>query len=147
MEKCLKPTNEEAKFLLLHDLQKQYYTNGRIKAKYYMLDDKMDGEYKSWHQNGNMSICCFYKKGVLHGDYTDWYQNGQLWEKRFYIDNKLNGQIKVFYEDGQQQYTVYYKDDLREGEYKEWDEEGLLITHYIYENNEVVKDYPLKKHI
>ena len=78
---------------------------------------KDEGEYKRWHENGELWVYCFYKDGQLHGEYKRWHENGQLWIHTF------------------------FKDDKAEGEYRQWNENGQLWHHKLYKNGEVIKDY------
>src|SRR4051812_4733635 len=65
-------------------------------------DGKCNGEYKEYHDNGQLIRHCYYKDGNLDGEYKSWYDNG------------------------------YYKDDKLEGEYKRWHDNGRLYIHTYY---------------
>ena len=71
-----------------------------------------DGEYKCWHDNGQLRIHGWYNRYCqLCGECTIWYKNGQLCEHGWYNKN------------GEQ-----------DGEYKYWDPDGQLVIHAIYKN-------------
>lgn len=72
---------------------------------------KGEGEYKSWHDNGQLYIHSFYNKnGELDGEYKYWYENGQMWQHAFYKDNKQDGEYKLLYPDGRLNLHAFYKD-------------------------------------
>lgn len=48
------------------------------------------GEYKEWHNNGQLFIECEFINGVRHGSYREWYDNGQLWIESEYVNGTLH---------------------------------------------------------
>jgi len=67
------------------------------------------GEYKQWHNNGQLWIHCFYKDGEREGEYKRWWDNGKLQIQCFFKDGKENGEYKEWYESGQSKYHCLYK--------------------------------------
>ena len=53
-----------AEKLLLRKKHVEYYKNG--KEIYYTINNKKEGEYKQWHENGQLGIHCFWKNGELN---------------------------------------------------------------------------------
>ena len=77
------------------------------------------GEYKAWHDNGQLYIQYFCNdEGKPEGECKKWHPNGKL-------------KIHCFFNDKGE----------KEGEYKEWWRNGQLMTHKLYRNNRVIKDY------
>ena len=72
--------------------------------------DENNGEYKRWHENGQLYAHYFYKNGKRDGEFKSWHENGQLCRNCFYKNGELNG------------------------EYKNWDGKGQLFYHYFYKN-------------
>jgi len=72
-----------------------------------------DGEYKEWHDNGQLWIHSFYKDGKRNGEYKMWYVNGQLYEHSFYKDGDLDGEHKMWHDNGQLFIHSFYKDGNR----------------------------------
>lgn len=60
-------------------------------------------------------VKCFYKDGLLDGEWLSWFRNGQLFEK------------------------TYYKEDLHNGENIQWDEYGCLQFRNMYNNGQFVR--------
>ena len=44
------------------------------------------GEYKSWRDNGQLRVHCFFVNGRFHGEFKWWYENDQIREHRFYVN-------------------------------------------------------------
>lgn len=75
------------------------------------------GEYKRWHNNGQLYIHCFYKNNKIHGEYTEWCDNGQMYKH------------------------LFYKKDKRCGEYKRWLRNGELVHHCLYKDGIIIESY------
>jgi antitoxin component YwqK of YwqJK toxin-antitoxin module len=58
---------------------------------HYFEDDegRRQGEYKSWHKNGNICRHSFYVDDKLHGEYKYWSDDGTIWFHDFYVDGKF----------------------------------------------------------
>jgi len=48
-----------------------------------------NGDYITYHENGQVLTKRQYKDGKLHGEYIVYYSNGQIKEKAQYIDDVL----------------------------------------------------------
>ena len=69
---------------------KEFWSNGQIYAHYFEDENgKKHGEYKSWWENGTLSVHCHYKNGKLHGEYKWWLKDGTLYEHCYYKNDKL----------------------------------------------------------
>jgi antitoxin component YwqK of YwqJK toxin-antitoxin module len=81
------------------------------KTKHYFIDENghKQGEYKEWHDNGQLYVHCFFVDGKQHGEYKWWYENGQLWEHCFYVDGNRHGECKAWYSNGQLQMHCFYQ--------------------------------------
>jgi antitoxin component YwqK of YwqJK toxin-antitoxin module len=79
-------------------------------------DGERTGEYKRYHENGNISISGQYKEDKKVGHwhtYLLW--NGGIGEEMNYEDNKLTGEYKSYDEKGNIRESGQYKDDVRVG--------------------------------
>ena len=66
-------------------------------AFYYELNKEYNGEYKLWHDNGQLEGECTYVNGELNGECKLWYKNGQLWKECTYLNGKINGEYKSWH--------------------------------------------------
>lgn len=55
------------------------------------INGKYHGKYVEWNDNGNIVKYCFYKNGILHGEYREIIYNGD--ERYKIICNYLNGKL------------------------------------------------------
>jgi len=81
--------------------------------EYYEIDGKLDGEYKSWHRNGQLCFRCYYKDGQLDGEYKEWHDNGQLGVRSLYKCGERNGEYKYWNNHGELWNHWYYKDGVK----------------------------------
>ena len=69
---------------------KEYYNNGQLHRHYWRNEKRnMEGEYKSWHESGQLAIHCFFKNGMSQGEYKLYYRNEPSVLHCFYNNNKL----------------------------------------------------------
>ena len=66
------------------------------------------------------------KNGKLNGEYKSWYENGNKWEERNYKNGKLAEERKKWYKNGNKGEESYCKKGLEEGIIKRWNEKGKL---------------------
>ena len=72
-----------------HGEYKWWHENGQLLSQKYYKEGKLHGEYKVWYENGQLKIQKFYKEGFSDGEDTSWWKNGQLSCQRYYKDGKL----------------------------------------------------------
>lgn len=65
--------------------------NTKLKEEYYMVNDMVNGEYKSYYESGQLEIICNFIDDIKHGDYKEYYDNGNL--RISY--NIINGQFTL----------------------------------------------------
>ena len=65
---------------------KTYFSNEKIYQHYFINEnDEKEGEYKDWwYNNGKLSEICYYKNGLLDGEYKEWHNNGKLSRIHYY---------------------------------------------------------------
>lgn len=78
---------EIAKNLLRRTFIKEEY------REYYEIDGKYDGEYKSWWNNGQLAVHCYYKNGKLDGECRHWDDDGMALE-HYYYKNDIVTKVK-----------------------------------------------------
>jgi antitoxin component YwqK of YwqJK toxin-antitoxin module len=59
--------DEEAMYLLTHDVERNYWDNGQVKWELYMLlgTNEYDGPLRQWGIDGNLRIEYIYKNGII----------------------------------------------------------------------------------
>ncbi|HRZ86124.1 MAG TPA: hypothetical protein P5277_05095, partial [Candidatus Paceibacterota bacterium] len=81
--------DQEAKALLLREEIITYHENGKVSKQYYMIDNKIDGEYKEWFDNGQLCVHCFYKDGKGDSKIKIWDKDGKLIVYQVYKNGKF----------------------------------------------------------
>lgn len=76
-------------------MKRNLLSNGRYERKtmyfhfFYDGNYRKQGEYKEWHDIDHSlpKLLCFYKDGLLHGEYKEWDANGNVIHNCIYIDD------------------------------------------------------------
>ena len=107
---------------------REFYKNGQLEKEEYYIDDKLDGEFKSYYIDGSLRGSGKFSKGLPIGVIRFYYENGILKNEEFFSDSFENHQgellQKWYYENGQLRKERYNED--RETS-KCWDEDGNEI--------------------
>jgi antitoxin component YwqK of YwqJK toxin-antitoxin module len=126
---------------------KTYYDNNVLESEVLIVNDKMEGAYKSYYNSNDEldkqpKLFCNYVNGIKNGEEIEYYQsdddnqspdNYQIEQICYYINGKLNGELKKYYYDGTLECVEYYEEDCRHGECRYYNEDGLLdeVINYI----------------
>jgi len=89
------------------------------------------------HEDGVSTRAEFWidDNGQLQGEYKSFYENGQPERISTYLDNQLHGEVKHWFDDGQLQHHYFsYRDQLH-GPHFIWSEAGVLLSSYNYRYN------------
>jgi antitoxin component YwqK of YwqJK toxin-antitoxin module len=79
-------------------------------------EDKLEGEYKSYYDNGQTKTHEFYRNGKLEGRYKSWYDSGGIIEHKFYEDGNLEGKRQIWKPNGELWVQLFYRRGSQEGE-------------------------------
>ena len=82
------------------ELNITYYYDNIICEKFYKLNNKLHGEYKSFYNNGKLEIITSYNKGKIDGLFIRLYKNGFIEEKILYTNGNKEGECIAFYDNG-----------------------------------------------
>jgi antitoxin component YwqK of YwqJK toxin-antitoxin module len=118
-------------------------TEHKSETEHYFIDEngQKQGEYKEWHDNGQLYMHCFFVDDKRHGEFKRWYPNGQLSRHCFYVDDNLHGEFKRWHYNGQLSQHCFYVDDNLHGEYKAWYSNGQLWEHFFFVDGKEVIDF------
>lgn len=87
-----------------------------------MKHNKIEGHAKTYYENGQLEMVCFYKDGKRNGDLKYYYKNGDLKQIIPYVENQVDGEVKV-YQKKKLFYSIIYKNNK-------------IIEGYKYENGD-----------
>ncbi len=78
------------------------------------------GEFRLWHQNGNIKIITFYQDGEIDGKYREWYDNKKLKELTPYLKGRKHGKSVLLNQDGKILEETNYANNEKNGLYKKF---------------------------
>src|SRR3990167_113184 len=121
-----------------------YHSNGEVYQYLEVKGGRAKGNYKEWHDNGQLKIEAIVIEGVgdlnpdaqatwvFDGMSKIWDNLGNLTAEFFYQKGKMEGEAVYYYPDGKLSKTITYKNDKVDGEKRIYSEEGACIgvTHY-----------------
>lgn len=115
--------NREGKWLF-------YHTDGKtVMSEENYKNGKLDGEYKTFYNNGAPTEIATYKNGLLNGNYKKYAIKGFIYQDFNYVDGKLNG-IATYYsrKTGDLVKKGPFKNDLRVGTWENYVDGELVST-------------------
>ena len=85
------------------NIVKKYYENGVLKEEYPIVskfDSTIHGNYKRYHQNGNLAASSKFINGAKQGPFKRYYPNGQEKIIVNHINDLKNGEIVIYNQQG-----------------------------------------------
>ena len=70
--------------------------------------NQKQGEYKSYHHNGDLQCHCHYVNGDRHGEFKEYYHTGNLRIQCHYINDNLHGEYKEYYQNGNLYHATFH---------------------------------------
>jgi antitoxin component YwqK of YwqJK toxin-antitoxin module len=134
-----------------------YDEQGKISAKYYYLDDDLNGYKEEYLSNGQKTLEQKYHRGWLEkmtqydssgkiiavdsfpkasGKYNLIYPNGQIMARGNYVNGDFDGPYKTYFFDGSVESSVFYNKGLKDSTYSSFYYGGAKNKegHYKYGN-------------
>lgn len=114
-----------------------YFENGNKKSEGNRINFLLDGTWYFYDSLGNVTSKINYSSGLKHGTKIS-YDNGKIVDSCFYVNDVLQG-YRVLYKDGIKNFLLHYKDGLENGESFEFDSSGTIITVLSYKDGVLLK--------
>lgn len=76
------------------------------------------------YPNGKIQLTGTYKNDKRDGLWTYYYENGNKWSEAEYTNGEYNGKSTTWFENGKLRYEGYYKNGKKTGKWKFYNEEG-----------------------
>lgn len=73
-----------------------------------------------------------YKDNKRDGKWIYWYENGKIWSEGIFVRGKSEGKRITYFENGKERYEGFYKEDIRVGKWRFFDEKGRLLKEVDY---------------
>ena len=109
-------------------LWKFYHQNGNLATNEPYVNGELDGEVTSFYSNGAPNLVSQYKNGKKNGAYSDHYSDGVLKSRYNYVNDKENGDYRTFHANGSPSLEMNSKDDQADGPYKKYHANGRLAA-------------------
>jgi antitoxin component YwqK of YwqJK toxin-antitoxin module len=114
------------------------YDNGNLKESYEVIEQPngsffKDGVYKTWYENGQISVSGIYKDNQKSGKWTTYYRTGAVQEEGTYEHNEKSEKWNEYAENGQVLKEYQYSKGSLSGLQQSWYENGQkkVETHYL----------------
>lgn len=119
---------------------REYYTNGNLKAEYERNErGEKEGYELLYYESGVLRAEYHYKAGKLHGVTKEYYENGNLVAEGNYRNGMLEGLSRIYYESGKLKAESSYKNDALDGLCKMYYESGQVKAEYYYRDGSLEK--------
>lgn len=105
----------------------EYFDDGKISKKYYLKENKYDGKFEEYYENGNLKEEHFYKNGIKTDSSIYFFENKK--GSKSQIDYYLKGDTifqKKFYENGIIESKGEKVNDIKIGNWRYYRKNGTL---------------------
>jgi antitoxin component YwqK of YwqJK toxin-antitoxin module len=86
----------------------------------------------TYYPNKQVQLEGTFQDNKRNGIWTYWYENGKMWSQGNYVNGKSTGKRTTFFENGKVRYEGFYKEDMRVGKWRFFDENGRLLQEVDY---------------
>lgn len=117
-------------------INKEWYDDGRLAYECFYKDGVLHGEYTYWFPNGTIEHRGYYDHGVKNGLFQTWFDNGNLKSQHHYVDDHLNGECIDYYYNGNMHKVSHYQMHKLNGVHNEWYYNGTPSCTANYKNGE-----------
>lgn len=118
-----------------------YHSKGNIQATgFYNENNKKDGDWKWYYENGKLKETGTFKDGLLQGKNILYHNNGRLYIDAIAKDSKLEGEYKYYLPSGALAQKKYFKEGKLNGSYTSYFSVGEKIPEFksTYSNDSIV---------
>jgi len=113
-----------------------YYSSGKLKFQYTMINGLMHGTCRLWYESGRISKEENYAEDKLHGISRQWYEDGPIQREVNYIYGREDGTEKYWCHNGYLDAEFNYTQGRRNGFCKRWNiENNRLLSLDFYLND------------
>ena len=106
---------------------------GALVKDYPMVDNKYEGECRTFHPDGSLESVGTFKNGLREGDIVSYFPSGKISIGASFIGGKRHGKSIHYYEDGTIKSEFCFNEDKCEGECCEYWPNGNLKSRFHYQ--------------
>ena len=93
----------------------------------------VNGEQILYHKNGVIEMRGLMKDNKREGLWKSWYENGLPWSETTFKEGKKNGKTTTWYDNGNRRYEGFFTNDKESGRWTFWKEDGTLMDYKNYD--------------
>lgn len=116
----------------LQGLYASYYEDGSLEEWMHYDNGILDGKYEEYFYNGKKKVDANYIHGQFHGPYMEYHCNGSLRDKGHYVRGMKDGTWVSYYSNGQLCYKCMYVHDEYHGVVEKYHRNGLLWKYGVF---------------
>jgi antitoxin component YwqK of YwqJK toxin-antitoxin module/Tfp pilus assembly protein PilF len=115
------------------------WDDGKLDIVAFYKDDKLDGPYKRYYQNGALKTEGTYHSGNQEGEWKQYHPNGKLKSIQHFVNDKAEGPFKEYFDDGTPSSDLMQSGGKMTGDAKYYDYDGKLSSVFSYEGGHFQK--------
>lgn len=112
----------------------KFYESGMHSDSLLYINDKENGQCKTWYENGNLKECSFFNNGTPDSTCIIYHENGKIDKLANYKNGVLNGLSLSYFENGKIETEIYLVNGKPEGLAKGYHENGQLANKLNFSN-------------
>lgn len=92
-----------------------------------------NGEQIYYHKNGKVEMIGMMKNQKRDGLWKSFYEDGTPWSETTFKDGKKEGKTTTWYENGQKRYEGFFQNNVESGRWVFWNEDGTIADSKNYD--------------
>lgn len=125
---------------LLHGVQRQYFSNGKMESEINYNTGLLEGNYKKYSKDGTLINDRKFKKGKESGKCISYYDNGKTMFEENWKDGIKEGDFIFYLPNDSIKFEEHYKKGVAEGTFKEYYDNRQMQSLVVYVKGKVVSE-------
>ena len=121
-----------------------YHRNRKISAKGQYLNEKREGYWRFYREDGTLIETASYSGGKLHGKRCFYFNNGNLMSVCTWVDSLREGPYVKYFISGAKEITATFSGDELNGTYTSWGADGKITSQGEYRNGVTVGKWHMR---
>lgn len=110
----------------------EYYDNGELKARYFLVDSLYDSVYTSYYHNGKIHYYIEYEQGRKNGMCSIYYDNGRLNYIAHYKNGLQDSTAVTYFPNGNVKFLKNYLGGKLSGSYYQYSDSGKISVYLFF---------------
>ncbi|NLF42087.1 MAG: toxin-antitoxin system YwqK family antitoxin [Bacteroidales bacterium] len=122
-----------------HKVVEDVFDDGSPRIVKYYSKEGPDAELKKetiYFKSGKKHMEGNYKNNKREGKWTSWYDNGVIWSEGYYKDGLGHGERKAYYPNGKLRFQGMMENDKEVGVWQYYDENGSMVKEVDYDKTD-----------